>query len=109
MPRILILAVHALAPPPAQPVLIDEVIQKAVREVIAEDPHPVNIANHNAGAFGAITPYSKMSAAFEQAKVPDCLRDDAFKQQPAAIGPINVVGPYSLPWVIAAAIRGKCR
>lgn len=102
---------QTLEPPPplpAQPPLTDEVIKKAVREMIAEDPRPAEPANRNAGAFGAVTPHSKMSAAFEQAKVPDCLHDDALKHQPATIGPINVVGPYSLPWVIAAALRGKC-
>jgi hypothetical protein len=99
---------QTLEPPPARPVLTDEVIKKAVREMIAEDPRPVDAGDRRAGAFGAVTPYTKMSAAFEQAKVPDCLHDDALKHQPATIGPINVVGPYSLPWVIAAAIRGKC-
>ena len=32
----------------------------------------------------------------------------ALKHQPAHIGPVNVGGPYSLPWVVAAALRGKC-
>lgn len=93
------------------PVLTDEVIRKAVREVIAEDPHPVDPAKASAGVYGTTTPsmHDKMSAAFEQAKVPDCLHDDALKLQPAHIGPVAVVGPFSLPWVIAAVIRGKCR
>lgn len=97
--------------PPPPPVLTDEMIKKAVRETIAEDPRRAPGANGNgagAGVYGAVTPHSKMSAAFERAKVPDCLHDDALKHQPATIGPINVVGPYSLPWVIAAALRGKC-
>ncbi|MES2347463.1 MAG: hypothetical protein V4641_07810 [Pseudomonadota bacterium] len=95
------------SPPPASPpVLTDEIIKKAVRETIAENPQP--LANRNAGAFSAGTAHDKMSAAFEQAKVPDCLHGDALKHQPAQIGPIAVVGPYSLPWVIAAALRGKC-
>ncbi len=96
------------APQPQPPVLTDEVIRKAVRETIAEDPHPAPVANRDAGAYSAVTPHSKMSAAFEQARVPDCLHDDALKHQPATLGPINIVGPYSLPWVIAAALRGKC-
>ncbi|WP_332852050.1 hypothetical protein [Duganella sp. S19_KUP01_CR8] len=92
------------------PALSDELIRKAVRETIVEDPHPADTANRAAGAFGTTAPsmHVTMTAAFEQAKVPDCLHGDALKLQPAQIGPIAVVGPYSLPWVIAAVIRGKC-
>ena len=114
----LMLAAHVLAAvaapqpqsleAPLRPVLTDEIIKKAVRETIAEDPRPLPAASRDAGAYSAVTPHGKMSAAFEQARVPDCLHDDALKHQPATLGPINVVGPYSLPWVIAAALRGKC-
>lgn len=108
------------APKPAEPVagdlslppaLSDELIRKAVREVILADPHPVDPARASAGVYGTTTPsvHDRMSAAFEQAKVPDCLHGDALKLQPAHIGPVAVVGPYSLPWVIAAVISGKCR
>ena len=99
--------IRDLSQPPA---LSDEMIRKAVRDTIAEDPHPVNPASVKAGAFGTTAPTTqdKMSAAFEQAKVPDCLHGDALKLQPAYIGPVAVVGPYSLPWVIAAVVRGKC-
>ena len=101
----------ALAPQTqsVQLALTDEVIKKAVRETIAEDPLPAApVASPQAGAFRTSTMEARMSAAFEQAKVPDCLHPDALKLQPAHIGPVNVVGPYSLPWVIAAAVRGKC-
>src|SRR5471032_1613534 len=92
------------------PTLSDELIHKAVREIIVEDPHPVDTTNRAAGAFSSAAPsmHDTMTAAFEQAKVPDCLHADALKLQPATIGPIGVVGPLSLPWVIAAVIRGKC-
>ncbi|ELX09399.1 hypothetical protein Jab_2c14650 [Janthinobacterium sp. HH01] len=100
-------AVRDLSLPPP---LSDELIRQAVRAVVIEDPHPVDPATRTAGAFGTTSPTvrDKMSAAFEQAKVPDCLHEDALKLQPAYIGPIAVVGPYSLPWVISAIIRGKC-
>jgi hypothetical protein len=106
-------AVIELTPPtqaaPAQPALTDDVIKKAVRETVAETPQPPPLAvNPQAGAFRANSVEARMSAAFEQAKVPDCLHSDALKLQPAHIGPVNVVGPYSLPWVIAAVVRGKC-
>jgi hypothetical protein len=126
MPIILttLLAAHTLAAAPAQkealaeltpptqavPVLTDDVIKKAVRETVAETPQPAPplAINPQAGAFRANSVEARMSAAFEQAKVPDCLHSDALKLQPAHIGPVNVVGPYSLPWVIAAVVRGKC-
>ncbi|MFC0170025.1 hypothetical protein ACFFKC_18290 [Pseudoduganella danionis] len=95
----------------AAPVLSDELIRKAVRDTVAEDPHPQALAARNAAAYGAatVTVQDRMTTAFNQAKVPDCLHDDALKLQPAYIGPFAVVGPFSLPWVVAAALRGKCR
>lgn len=95
-------------PSGAPPGLTDAIIKKAVRETVAEDAHPAAGANREAGALSATSTQAIMSAAFEQAKVPDCLHDDALKHQPAKIGPIGVAGPFSLPWVIAAALRGKC-
>lgn len=91
------------------PVLTDDVIRRAVRETIAEDPRPAPVKRPDAGAFRADAISLRMEAAFEQAKVPDCLREDALKHQPAQVGPVTVVGPYSLPWILAAAVRGKCR
>lgn len=90
----------------ARPVLTDDIIRKVVRETIAEDPHPVPA--QNALALRGSSAQTRMVAAFEQAKIPSCLHEDALKQQPAMIGTVNVVGPYSLPWIIAAAVYGKC-
>ena len=88
--------------------LTDAVIKKAVRETVAEDARAAGGVNRDAGTLSAGATQSIMTAAFEEAKVPDCLHGDALKHQPAKIGPIGVAGPYSLPWVIAAALRGKC-
>ena len=88
--------------------LTDAVIKKAVRETVAEDARAAGGVNRDAGTLSAGTTQSIMTAAFDEAKVPDCLHGDALKHQPAKIGPIGVAGPYSLPWVIAAALRGKC-
>lgn len=98
-------------PQPATTALTDEIIKKAVRETIAEDPRPAPPTNQQAGVLRAAAPSmeERMSTAFEEAKVPDCLHQDALKLQPAHIGPIGVVGPLSLPWIVAAAVRGKCR
>lgn len=97
-------AAHADGPPG----LTDAVIRKAVRETVAEDARPAGGANRDAGTLSAGMTQSIMTAAFDEAKVPDCLHGDALKHQPAKIGVIGVAGPYSLPWVIAAALRGKC-
>lgn len=95
----------------AAPALTDELIRKAVRATLAEDPHPIETSARHAAAYGAATVTSRdiMTQAFNQGKVPDCLHDDALKLQPAQIGPVRVVGPLSLPWLVAAALRGKCR
>lgn len=95
----------------AAPALTDELIRQAVRATLAEDPHPIDAAARNGAAYGVatVTSRDRMTQAFNQGKVPDCLHDDALKLQPAQIGPVRVVGPLSLPWLVAAALRGKCR
>lgn len=94
----------------AAPALSDELIRKAVRATLAEDPHPLEATARNAAVYGAatLTARDRLTQAFNQGKVPDCLHDDALKLQPAQIGPVRVVGPFSLPWLVAAALRGKC-
>lgn len=98
-----------LAGPAPSPVLSEEVIKKAVRETIAEDAQAAPEKRPTGGVIRADAVSARMSAAFDQAKVPDCLHEDALKHQPAHIGPVKVVGPYSLPWIVAAVVRGKCR
>jgi hypothetical protein len=94
---------------PAKPALTDEIIKKAVSETVAEDPHPALVANQQNGVLRATgSMEQRMNTAFNDAKVPDCLHEDALKLQPAHIGPIGVVGPLSLPWIVAAIVRGKC-
>jgi len=97
------------APVPKPPVagITEAMIKQAVRETIAEDPRPLPISTRDAFSGGP-SAQAQMSAAFDAAKVPDCLHGDALKHQPATLGPFNVGGIYSLPWVIAAAVRGKC-
>lgn len=86
----------------------DALIRQAVRDTIAEDPQPVHAPGQGAAALSGGVTQARLNAAFDQAKVPDCLHGDALKHQPAHIGPIAVVGIYSLPWVVAAVVRGKC-
>jgi hypothetical protein len=104
----------ALEPAPAvEPTgLTDAVIKQAVRETVAGDAGTKTGSsagmNRDTGVLSAGKTESIMSAAFDEAKVPDCLHGDALKNQPARIGFIGVVGQYAIPWVIAAALRGKC-
>lgn len=97
-----------LEAPPQPAGLTDAIIQQAVRDTIAEDPQPLQAPGQGAAALSGGVTQVRLNAAFDQAKVPDCLHGDALKYQPAQIGPIAVVGIYSLPWVVAAVVRGKC-
>lgn len=90
------------------PVLTDAVIRQAVRDIIAEDPRLPPAPGKSAAYSGGAT-QARLSAAFDQARVPDCFHDDALKHQPATLGPFAVSGPYVLPWLLSAALRGKCR
>jgi len=108
-PQPAMLVLDAPAPKPPAMGITDAVIRQAVRETIAADPQPRPLPASARSTFsGGPSAQAHMSAAFDAANVPDCLHADALKHQPATIGPINVVGIYSLPWVIAAAVRGKC-
>jgi len=97
-----------LEAPPHPAGLTDAIIRQAVRDTIAEDPQPLQAPGQGAAALSGGVTQARLNAAFEQAKVPGCLHGDALKHQPAHIGPITVVGIYSLPWVVAAVVRGKC-
>ena len=50
----------------------------------------------------------KLSQAFTDAKVPDCLHKDGLKRQPPRIGFFVFKGVLALPFVALAAARGKC-
>jgi hypothetical protein len=49
------------------------------------------------------------SAAVAEAGVPSCLRGDALKHDPPAIGPVPLGGIFALPFVAHAVIEGKCK
>lgn len=101
-----------LEAPPQSAGVTDAVIRQAVRDTIAEDPQPqpqpLLAPGQGVAALSGGATQARLNAAFDQAKVPDCLHADALKHQPANLGPIAVVGIYSLPWVVAAVVRGKC-
>lgn len=100
-------------PPPASTTtaslyISDAVIKQAINDVLHAEGAPVSALKSGPDIYSGDPTSARMTAAFNEARVPDCLHDNALKHQPAKIGPIGVVGPLSLPWVIAAAMRGKC-
>ena len=86
----------------------DAVIKQAINDVLHAEGAPVSALKSGPDIYSGDPTSARMTAAFNEARVPDCLHDNALKHQPAKIGPIGVVGPLSLPWVTAAMVRGKC-
>jgi bacterioferritin-associated ferredoxin len=85
--------------------LTDKAISQAVRETLAESKE--NPRRHEADVLSADR-YQRFAAEVHEAKVPDCLHEDALKHQPARIGPISFSYLYAVPFVILAKVRGKC-
>ena len=52
--------------------------------------------------------YETFARNFDEAEVPGCLGPNALKHQPPKIGPIAIGGILALPFLIVAAVRGKC-
>lgn len=59
-------------------------------------------------AFGAANPYLKFDRAFDEARIPDCLHQDALKFQPPALGFLGITDETALLFVAVAKLRGKC-
>lgn len=89
--------------PPAMP--SERAIKDAVRATIAEQAPPKPLAP--ADTFRSER-YDKFERAFEEARVPGCLRPDGLKRQPTGIGPFQLVGLLRLPFIVVAKVRGKC-
>jgi hypothetical protein len=85
--------------------LTDDVIRKAIRETL--DDSRENQSAHDIGMLRG-NRYELFERRFDDSKVPSCLHADALKLQPAQIGPVGIGGIYALPFLMLAAIRGKC-
>ncbi|OFA06633.1 hypothetical protein JAB9_07710 [Janthinobacterium sp. HH107] len=95
----------------AAPPLTQSMIRDAVRAVLAEEAQARDALPQPAMqqvTIRADRKYEQFSAAFAEAKVPDCLHADGLKRQPTSIGPIGIGGVYALPFVAIAKLRGKC-
>jgi hypothetical protein len=102
------------AQPPLSLRLTDEVISKAVRETLAENPASPKLRSETALSGDA---YRKFERGFSEAEKPGCLGPDALKFQPStkvvkAGGQdyvVGVAGLLALPFWAAAVVRGKCK
>ncbi|MFC5548356.1 hypothetical protein [Massilia aerilata] len=94
--------------------LTDEVISKAVRETLAEQPAGPRLRSDKALSGDA---YRKFERAFSEAEKPGCLHPDAMKfQSPTTVVKaggqdyvVGVAGLFALPFWAAAVVRGKCK
>jgi hypothetical protein len=81
---------------------VDPAVSKAIAEVLAAEAQPLPTYTTSV-AFSA--PRSDtMTAAFIEAKVPDCLHSEGLKRQPTFF----LTGYLALPFIPIAKLRGKC-
>ncbi|MDB5934340.1 MAG: hypothetical protein JWQ01_1684 [Massilia sp.] len=89
--------------PPAA--LTDQRIKVAVAETIAAAP-----ANASASPSAALSAdNSTVARQIASASVPGCHSDDGLKFQPPRLGPVVFSGLFTLPFLIVAKVRGKCK
>jgi hypothetical protein len=79
-----------------------EAVALGAQEKRVDGPHARFGADEHGNAYHAF------GAAFAEAKVPDCLREDGLKRQPPRIGFFVFQGVLALPFVALAKVRGKC-
>jgi hypothetical protein len=82
----------------------EPLVQKAVAEIVAAEPAPE--PNPVQTGVVALNPVRQdvMTAAFIEAKVPDCLHSEGLKRQPTFF----LKGILKLPFVPIAYLRGVC-
>jgi hypothetical protein len=80
----------------------DPAVRKIIAEVLAAEAQPLATYT-TTRAFSAPTS-DIMTAAFIEAKVPDCLHSDGLKRQPTFF----LTGYLALPFIPIAKLRGKC-
>lgn len=104
-------ALHLALPAPVNST--DQRIRQAVADTIAATPDNTSVAVKQQEALRAqvlsADSYRTFTKEFSNAKVPDCLRADGLKFQPPTIGPIGFGSLLALPFVVLAAVRGKCK
>jgi hypothetical protein len=81
---------------------VDASISKAVAQTLKNEASP-QPHYQSAKAFSS-THADIMTAAFNEAKVPDCLHSEGLKRQPTFL----LGGYLALPFLAVAKVRGKC-
>ena len=83
--------------------------RRIVRRVVTEQVQSQPVVTGVYSGARRADQYDTFAARFEEAAVPGCLRPDGLKHQPPRIGPIGVGGILALPFLVVAAVRGKCK
>lgn len=85
-------------------------VERWKREAVALSAQEVPVERSRAlsGTGELDNAYTAFGAAFTEAKVPDCLREDGLKRQPPRILFFAFQGVLALPFVALAKVRGKC-
>lgn len=83
---------------------VDPVAQQAVKELVAAEPAPA--ATPVQAAVIGLNPAKRdiMTAAFDEAQVPDCLHSEGLRRQPTFF----LKGVLALPFIPIAYLRGVC-
>lgn len=105
---------HPPGPKPiaAPLVLTDKRIKDAVAEIVAAAPDkPAATLSGHAAPAGIVLSADNRSLArqIENATVPGCMGGDGLKFQPPQLGPVVFSGVFTLPFLLVAAVRGKCK
>ncbi|MYN18197.1 hypothetical protein GTP81_15705 [Rugamonas sp. FT107W] len=95
-------AVVAPADAKAMEARVDPAMRKAIAEALAAEV-PAQSLPRAAPVFGSASS-DIMTAAFNEAKVPDCLHSEGLKRQPTFF----LGGFLALPFIPIAKLRGKC-
>jgi len=95
-------AVVAPADAKAMEARVDPAMRKAIAEALAAEV-PAQSLPRAAPVFGSASS-DIMTAAFNEAKVPDCLHSEGLKRQPTFL----LGGYLALPFIPIAKLRGKC-
>lgn len=80
----------------------DPVVRKVIADVLAAEATPP--APQGGPVLSAGKSSDVMTAAFIEAKVPDCLHSEGLKRQPTFF----LTGLLALPFIPIAKLRGKC-
>lgn len=84
---------------------VDPALRMAIAEAMAAEIPPQSLPRE-VSVFGGGASRSSdiMTAAFNEAKVPDCLHSEGLKRQPTFF----LTGLLALPFIPIAKLRGKC-